>query len=424
MANDIVFPLPYEPREQYYSKELRAKYDLDNAPTPPEEEAPQTYAKIGYEPNEEEYQARAQERVRAGGLEKTVPDGFPQFLSGPLVWCGIMLYGETQFILPLEESHRREIDEALSKFKETKQSGDQVSKDNFPLPTLGPRLLELCNQVYEGRGLGIIRGLDPEKYANSSADLVVIYLGISSYIAERRGKQNQSGSMLIHVTDPERKERDIGKQQPFHTDTICDTLGLLTKSVSAEGGKSILASSWTVYNELAATRPDLIHVLAKPDWPFDTFGRQPPYYKRALLHFFDGKVFLNFSRRLLTGHPDSPRTEGIPGLTEAQAEALDAVHFIACKHQFKTKMEPGDIRFINNMAVLHCRENFKDDNASQRHLIRTWLNNENMCWKLPPPLELAWARVFDDEERGRRWDIDPPGKSSAVLRDLSSDSCD
>ena len=51
----------------------------------------------------------------------------------------------------------------------------------------------------------------------------------------------------------------LGK--PFHTDTVCDCLGLVTRSCSAKGGKSILASVWTVYNELAATRPDLIHVL-------------------------------------------------------------------------------------------------------------------------------------------------------------------
>jgi hypothetical protein len=32
----------------------------------------------------------------------------------------------------------------------------------------------------------------------------------------------------------------------------------------------VISSAWTVYNELAATRPDLIHVLSASDWPFDT----------------------------------------------------------------------------------------------------------------------------------------------------------
>lgn len=59
--------------------------------------------------------------------------------------------------------------------------------------------------------------------------------------------------------------------KPFHTDTVNDCLCLFVESLAASGGRSVLASSWTVYNELAATRPDLLHVLSQPDWPFDTY---------------------------------------------------------------------------------------------------------------------------------------------------------
>ena len=45
---------------------------------------------------------------------------------------------------------------------------------------------------------------------------------------------------------------------------------MLTKSRGASGGSSIVSSAWTIYNELAARRPDLIKVLAEPNWPFDT----------------------------------------------------------------------------------------------------------------------------------------------------------
>jgi hypothetical protein len=53
------------------------------------------------------------------------------------------------------------------------------------------------NDVYEGRGFAIVRGLDPDAY--TMEDLTVVYLGISSYIGERRGKQDQRGSMLSTV---------------------------------------------------------------------------------------------------------------------------------------------------------------------------------------------------------------------------------
>jgi hypothetical protein len=39
-----------------------------------------------------------------------------------------------------------------------------------------------------------VRGLDPDTF--SAEDITVIYLGVSSYIGEGRGKQDQRGSKL------------------------------------------------------------------------------------------------------------------------------------------------------------------------------------------------------------------------------------
>lgn len=72
--------------------------------------------------------------------------------------------------------------------------GDLVSRDNFPLPTLGPRLDGISRDVHNGKGFGVIRGLDPQKY--SVEDLTVIHLGIQSYIASRHGRQDKRGNML------------------------------------------------------------------------------------------------------------------------------------------------------------------------------------------------------------------------------------
>jgi hypothetical protein len=55
----------------------------------------------------------------------------------------------------------------------------------------------------------------------------------------------------------------------FHTDTFCDILALQTRSNAARGGKHIISSSWTIYNKIAAERPDLLEALAAPNWPFD-----------------------------------------------------------------------------------------------------------------------------------------------------------
>lgn len=153
------------------------------------------------------------------------------------------------------------------------------------------------------------------------------------------------------------------------------------------------------------------------------FGRDPPYYNRAILYNQGPKIIFNFSRRLLTGMaPRDPRTPGIPGLSLRQAEALDAMHAIARSHEIRTVMQKGDIRFLNNMGLLHRRESFQDDGTTKRHLIRLWLHNQAHCWKLPGSLRLAWARIFEDEERESQWTLNPMGPDGKYLK--QSSSCD
>jgi hypothetical protein len=85
--------------------------------------------------------------------------------------------------------------------------GNEVSRANFPLPNLGKKLDAVCADIYEGRGFAIVRGLEPDAYPLE--DLTVVYLGVSSYVGERRGKQDQRGSMLseYHLHIPNRPAR-------------------------------------------------------------------------------------------------------------------------------------------------------------------------------------------------------------------------
>lgn len=69
-----------------------------------------------------------------------------------------------------------------------------MEPSNFPLPTLGPKLRELSHDVHSGKGFCVIRGLNPAAY--SVEDLTLVYLGVQSYIAEQRGRQDKRGNML------------------------------------------------------------------------------------------------------------------------------------------------------------------------------------------------------------------------------------
>ncbi|KAG6822468.1 hypothetical protein H0H93_005537, partial [Arthromyces matolae] len=87
-------------------------------------------------------------------------------------------------------------------------------------------------------------------------------------------------------------------KQVFHTDAG-DIIALFALETAADGGISRISSTWKAYNELAATRPDLVKILSEP-WPLDRFGADPAYVLRPLLYYHDSKVIIQYARRLFT----------------------------------------------------------------------------------------------------------------------------
>lgn len=71
---------------------------------------------------------------------------------------------------------------------------ESVSQATFPLPTLGSKLKALAEGLVNGVGFLLIRGLDPEKFSEEAN--IVLYLGVSAYIGEKRGCQDELGNML------------------------------------------------------------------------------------------------------------------------------------------------------------------------------------------------------------------------------------
>jgi hypothetical protein len=80
---------------------------------------------------------------------------------------------------------------------ETGMKLDKLSKETFLLPQLGPRLQTLAQEVHNGRGFFVLQGLNSSHY--SDWENVVIYVGISSYIGNRPGRQDEYGNMLLHL---------------------------------------------------------------------------------------------------------------------------------------------------------------------------------------------------------------------------------
>ncbi|KAF8443469.1 hypothetical protein BDZ91DRAFT_174561 [Kalaharituber pfeilii] len=375
---------------------------------------------IDWQPNFQKYSERVQRnKARRRNGSGQLPEGYPREISSPLVWTGAELR-EDQYIFHLTEAEIMEVEKAMKDFKASNLRKSAIDRDTFSLPLLGPRITEISRQLDNGCGFFILRGFDPKKY--SSEENVILYAGVASYVADKRGRQDEHGNMLLHLVDlgskvaPDnvRQAPYSNVAQPFHTD-LGEILGLYALDQATRGGRSKLASTGKVYNELAALRPDHIDILQRPDWVFDRFGQSPPYLTRPLLYCDNetNNITLAFSRRLLTGSKVSPRSKGIPPMTEDQAEALDAVHFTAEKHCISLELQRGDMQFWNNLALLHAREGFKDDleKGKRRHLLRLWLRRKESPWKSPAPLrellEDVYGNIQSQAGIEEKWPIEP-----------------
>ncbi|KAJ3514730.1 hypothetical protein NLJ89_g2199 [Agrocybe chaxingu] len=407
-----------------------------------------TQPEIDYHPNEAQWKGRSARRLAEDPLlpQTPLPEGFPKKLESPLVWDEKDWTDASQWEYKLSVQQLKEIDDALKHFKSmSEQALGYLSPSTFPLPTLGPILKDLSHELHNGRGFFVVKTIPIDAYTRE--ENTIIYAGVSSYVGSLRGVQDKGVSVVGHIKDLTETHplKTIGgpayttDKQVFHTDAG-DIISLYVLETAAEGGTSRISSSWRVYNELVETRPDLIKTLSEP-WPFDGFGGTPAYTNRPLLFYTDEKIIIQYARRLFTGYLGLPRSEGIPPITEAQAEALDAIHFLAEKHALGLSFDKGDIQYINNLSIFHGRDGFKDTpehtyvlsgapagstllnllirNVAtyiRRHLLRLWLRNEELAWKLPSELDLVWQKIYyastPDTER---FPLEPELRGSSTL---------
>lgn len=273
-----------------------------------------------------------------------------------------------------------------------------LNPHTFPLPSLHNTLRDISRELHSGHGFKVVQGVPVDNY--TTEDQVIIYAGLSSHVAPVRGRQDNTWEgkdqdvALAHIIDISRNVglNNVGspayttEKQVFHTDTG-DVITLFCLGEAEEGGQSYIASSWFVYNELAAKRPDLIRTLAEP-WEVDgfvrsiplgfictdssSFGRgsqkstfRPLLYHQPASNDNPERMIIQYARRYFTGYSGLPRSSDIGPITEAQAEALDALHFLAEKHAVSLDFHKGDIQFANNLSLFHAREGFRDSTEKQ-----------------------------------------------------------
>jgi hypothetical protein len=72
----------------------------------------------------------------------------------------------------------------------------ELQRADFPLPTLGPVLRRLAENIYNGTGVQILRGFPIQDY--NKEDRVLVFLGINSWIGDRRLDQGARKG-IVHI---------------------------------------------------------------------------------------------------------------------------------------------------------------------------------------------------------------------------------
>ena len=160
-----------------------------------------------------------------------------------------------------------ELEQAARSFLATTRQIGEITKEKFPLPRFAAHLCKLKQTLIEGIGFEAIRGLPVADYSQEFA--ATIFCGIGAHLGSARS-QNAFGHILGHVRDvgadakdPNTRIYQTAERQTFHTDSA-DVVGLLCIREAMQGGKSLLVSTTTIYNEMLRQRPDLASLLFEP----------------------------------------------------------------------------------------------------------------------------------------------------------------
>jgi hypothetical protein len=347
----------------------------------------------------------------------------PPEIGGGSAWYGPDLKGRTDWIERLSANEIAEVESATKQLAQLAESTKSpvdltsINTGDFPLPTLGPRLRRLLEEVLNGRGFVLIKTLPVERWTRRQA--AIAFLGIGVHLGSLR-MQNADGHLLGHVRDlgrssldPETRIYQTRERQTHHTDSS-DVVGLLCLRAAKSGGLSSLVSSTTIFNEMRRRRPDLLRILLDPI-ETDRRGEVPdggkPYFLIPVFNWHEGLVSAIYQRQYIES---ARRFPGVAPLSLLQIQALDLFDELANDPALNLTMElqPGDMQFVHNHTILHDRTAFEDfvEPERKRHLLRLWMAPPNAR-----PLPAVYAERFGSVTPGDRGGIAVKGSRATIL---------
>jgi hypothetical protein len=303
-----------------------------------------------------------------------------QPLVDPAGWYPDGLAASDDWIYQLSEIEIEEVRNVVSSIEARGLDMLDIGRADFDMPHFDRGLVALYDELHQGRGFFLLRGVPVSEFTHTQAALAFWAIGA------RFGQplsQNNKGHRLGHVKDfgGDYKAANVRGYQTnaemnFHCDQ-CDYVALLCMHPAKSGGASRIASTVTAYNEMLKTSPDLVEELIA-DFHISRHGEispgELPWYKLPVFSFHQDY----FSGRGASGHAvkaiDIP---GVPPFTDAQRAAFKLFGETVRRFYFDMDFRPGDIQILHNHVTVHTRTAFEDwpEPERKRHLMRLWLND-------------------------------------------------
>jgi Taurine catabolism dioxygenase TauD, TfdA family len=333
--------------------------------------------------------------------------------DGPMTWHGSDLRKEN-IAFDLSRAQATALEDVLLRVRTAGLALANIKLEHCRHPALDDALAHVFNEIQDGRGIVILRGIPVANH--SVEDVSTMFWAIGTHFG-RGVSQSARGDVLGLVQDetpPGAEESARGytsrRELSLHVD-LGQIVGLMCVRQARTGGFSQYASGLSIYNEILATRPDLMPVLCR-GFPYHRRGEEAPDaapitpYDIPVFSERDGKISIFFVGEIFNAaFRDLQRA-----FTPQEIDAIDTYRTTARKLQFEMRLEAGEVTFLNNYTVMHARSEFEDweEQEEKRLMLRLWLDVEHNARPVIPHIHIY-------ENKGGGSGIDPqPGRMPAT----------
>jgi len=300
-------------------------------------------------------------------------------IEHPGAWTGSDFDDLRSITFELDERHLRALDRGLRAARASGRPTEELRREDFPLEDIGNDLDRVRDQVQNGRGIVLLRGLPVTRY--SREDMCRLFWGLGTHFG-RAVSQSLMGDRLGHVTNvsgdnPAERGYRSHRELAMHTDSD-DILMMACLQDAKSGGQSRFVSALSIFNEMLTSRPALLPVLTRGfryHWRGEQAEGEEPItdFRVPIFSRCNGRLSCVFLRAFI----DMAAEDLGEPLRDEERAALDCFEELSERAdlQLALTLAPGDAYIVNNYTVLHSRTAFEDydDPDKRRYLLRLWL---------------------------------------------------